>query len=294
MTYLARHEERKKRATMEGLGYRGGIDGLGRRGLSLGSFMKKWMLLGLSALGAAGGAWAQGIAGSGAASEASGRAGDANRTIGAMASPNTFHDFPGAHGQNAFFAGFAESKFIATEFAVPRFGAPAASAALGVSAPVPPAVSRRIENDKWQLGLGFTYVKFRSSAIHANMFGLNTSVTYFTNDWFGVEGNITAAAGEKVFVDDRTKYVGFTGGPKIVMRRRRWEPWAHALLGMAHVNPQLAGVSKNGLAMQLGGGAEYAAWQQISVRLEGDWVLTRLYSQTQNNFQLVTGFFLHF
>lgn len=252
---------------MEGLGYRGGIDGLERRGLSVGSFMKKWMLLGFSVLGAAGGAWAQGIAASGTASEASGRAGNANRTIGAMASPNTFHDF---------------------------LAAPVASAALGVSAPAPQVVSRGNENDKWQLGLGFTYVRFRSPAIHANMPGLNTSVTYFTNDWFGVEGNITAAAGEKIFVDDRTKYVGFTGGPKIVMRRRRWEPWAHALLGMAHVNPQLAGVSKNGVAMQLGGGADYPAWQQISVRLEGDWVLTRLYSQTQNNFQLVTGFFLHF
>jgi opacity protein-like surface antigen len=232
-----------------------------------GSFMKKWMLLGISVLGATGPACAQGVAAPGTASEASGRAGNANRTIGSMASPNTFDDF---------------------------LGAPAASAALAVSAPAPQVVSRRNENDKWQLGLGFTYVKFRSSAIHANMFGLNASVTYFTNDWFGVEGNITAAAGEKIFVDDRTKYAGFTGGPKIVMRRRRWEPWAHALLGMAHVNPQLAGVSKNGVAMQLGGGADYSAWQQISVRLEGDWVLTRLYSQTQNNFQLVTGFFLHF
>jgi hypothetical protein len=253
---------------MEGLGYRGGIDGLERRGLSVGSFMKEWMLLGFLVLGAAGGARAQEIVTSGAASEATGNsAGNADGTIGAMASPNTFHDF---------------------------LAAPVASAALAVSAPAPQVVSRRNENDKWQLGLGFTYLKFRSSAIHANMFGLNASVTYFTNDWFGVEGNTTAAAGEKIFVDDRTKYAGFTGGPKIVMRRRRWEPWAHALLGMAHVNPQLAGVGKNGVAMQLGGGADYPAWRQISVHLEGDWVLTRLHSQTQNNFQLVTGFFLHF
>jgi Outer membrane protein beta-barrel domain len=267
MRYLARHGERKKGAAMKGLGYRGGTDGLERRGLSVGSFMKKWMLLGFSVVGAAGAACAQGIAASGTASEAGDRAGNANRTIWAMAPPNTFHDF---------------------------LGAPAASAAPAVSAPAPQVVSRRNENDKWQLGLGFTYVKFRSSAIHANMFGLNASVVYLTNDWFGVEGNITAAAGGKIFVDDRTKYAGFTGGPKIVMRRRRWEPWAHALLGMAHVNPQLAGVGKNGVAMQLGGGVDYPAWQQISVRLEGDWVLTRLYSQTQNNFQLVTGFFLHF
>jgi opacity protein-like surface antigen len=280
---------------MEGLGYRGGIDGLERRGFSVGSFMKKWVLLGFSVLGATGGAWGQGIAAPGTASEASGRAGNANRTIGAMASPNTFQDFPGAPEPNVFFAGFAGPDFIAPKFAVPKFAAPAASVALAASGPAPQVVvSRRIENDKWQLGLGFTYVKFRSAGIHANMLGLNTSVTYFTNDWFGVEGSITAAFGGTIGANERAKYGGFTGGPKIVMRRRGWEPWAHALLGMAHVNPQLAGVSKNGVAMQLGGGADYPAWQQISVRLEGDWVLTRLYSQTQNNFQLVTGFFLHF
>jgi hypothetical protein len=45
---------------------------------------------------------------------------------------------------------------------------------------------------------------------------------------------------------------------------------------MIHVNPQLGDFSKNGVAMQLGGGADYPAWREISVRVEGDWVLTRL------------------
>jgi hypothetical protein len=249
--------------------------------------MKKWMLLGFLVWGAAGGARAQEIAAPRAASEASGSS--AGNVDGTMASPNTLPDFLGPPGRSASSMGFAGSEFIA-----PKFAVPVASAALAAGAPASRVIHRGNENDKWQLGLGFTYLKFRSSAIHANMFGLNASVTYFTNDWFGVEGNITAAAGEKIFVDDRTKYAGFTGGPKIVIRRRRWEPWAHALLGMAHVNPQLAGASKNGLAMQLGGGADYPAWRQISVHFEGDWVVTRLYSQTQNNFQLVTGLFLHF
>lgn len=255
--------------------------------------MKNWMLLGFLVLGAAGGACAQDNAAPGAASEASGSSvGNADGTMEAMASPNTFHDFLGAPGRSASFAGFAGLKFIAPKFAVPKFASPVPSAALAARAPQ--AIYRGNENDRWQLGLGFTYVKFRSPAIHQDMFGLNTSVTYFTNDWFGVEGNITAVFGGKIFVDDRTKYGGFTGGPKIIMRRRGWEPWAHALLGMAHVNPQLAGVSKNGLAMQLGGGADYPLWEQFSVRVEGDWVLTHLYSLSQNNFQLVTGVIFHF
>jgi hypothetical protein len=32
----------------------------------------------------------------------------------------------------------------------------------------------------------------------------------------------------------------------------------------------------------------------LAVRMEGDWVLTHLYSLMQNNFQLVTGLVLHF
>jgi hypothetical protein len=63
---------------------------------------------------------------------------------------------------------------------------------------------------------------------------------------------------------------------------------------MAHVNPQLAGVGKNGVAIQAGGGADYTLGGPWTVRMEGDWVLTHLYSQLQNNFQLVTGLVLHF
>jgi hypothetical protein len=66
------------------------------------------------------------------------------------------------------------------------------------------------------------------------------------------------------------------------------------LLGMAHVNPQLAGVGKNGVALQLGGGADFLNRRPISLRVEGDWVRTQLYSQSQNNFQVVTGVVIHF
>jgi len=242
--------------------------------------MKKWMLLGFLVLGAAGRACAQEIAAPGAASGSS--AGNFGQTMRAIVLPNSSHDFLSGSVRSTSSLGFAG----------PKFAVPIASAAL--AEPAPQVISRGNENDRWQLGLGFTYLKFRSPAIHADMLGLNTSVTYFTNDWFGVEGNITAAFGQKIFVGERTKYGGFTGGPKIVMRRRGWEPWAHALLGIAHVNPQLAGISKNGVAMQVGGGADYPLWEQFSVRVEGDWVPTLLYKSWQSNFQVATGFFLHF
>jgi hypothetical protein len=250
-----------------------------------GSFMRTWMRLVPLLLGIAGGAWAQEIAAPVVASEVNrSNAGNSNGTIWAVASPNTFHDFLGVPVGSASLAGFPAAKFAA----------PVASAALAAAAPEPQVNHRHGERERWQLALGFTYVKFRSPAIDAGMEGLNTSVTYFTSDWLGIEGNITAAFGRKIFVDDRTKYAGITGGPKIVVRERRWEPWAHVLFGMAHVGPQVAGGGQNGVAIQVGGGADYRGWQPVSLRVEGDWVRTQLYSQSQNNFQIVSGLVFHF
>jgi hypothetical protein len=255
--------------------------------------MKKWILLGLLVWGAAGGVRAQEMVAPGFAKEASGGgAGNLSRTATANVSPDSSDDFSGAAGGSTSWNELGGAKIAAPKFAGTNLAAPVAAAAM--AAPTPQVIYRDTENDRWELGLGFTYVKFRSPAIDQNMVGLNTSVAYFPREWLGVEGNITAAFGGTIFANERTKYGGFTGGPKIVMRQRRWEPWVHALVGMAHVNPQLAGVGKNGVAIQVGGGADYTFGGQWAVRMEGDWVLTHLYSLSQNNFQLVTGLVLHF
>jgi hypothetical protein len=255
--------------------------------------MKKWILLWFLVWGAAGGVRAQEMVAPGFAQEASGRgAGNLSRTATANVSPDSSDDLSGAAVGSTSLNGLGGAKFAAAKFAGTNLAAPVASVAMAT--PAPQVIYRGTENDRWELGLGFTYVKFRSPAIHENMLGLNTSVAYYTRDWFGVEGNITAAFGGTIFANERTKYGGFTGGPKIVMQKGRWEPWAHALVGMAHVNPQLAGVSKNGVAIQVGGGADYTLRGQLAVRMEGDWVFTHLYSLSQNNFQVVTGLVLHF
>lgn len=255
--------------------------------------MQKRIWLGFLVWGAAGGVRAQEMVAPGLATEASGSgAGNLGREVTADVSPDSSHDFLGAAAGSTSLNGLGGAKFAAAKFAGTNLAAPVASAALAARAPQ--VIYRGMENDRWELGLGFTYVKFRSPAIDENMLGLNTSVAYFTREWIGVEGNITAAFGGKIFLNERTKYGGFTGGPKIVMRRRGWEPWAHALVGMAHVNPKLGNFGKNGVAVQVGGGADIALCGPLAVRMEGDWVLTHLYALWQNNFQVVTGLVLRF
>jgi Outer membrane protein beta-barrel domain len=170
------------------------------------------------------------------------------------------------------------------------------SAALPDGPALPPPASGGLGNRR-DLAAGFEYVHFTSAPFSANLSGLDTSLAYSLNEWFAFEGSVVAAFGGDVFAPGETaKYVLLTGGGRIYWNRdpRRWSPWAHALVGGAHVNPQVANSSKNGVAFQAGGGVDYFFNPRLSFRGEGDYVLTRLYSSTQNNFQIGVGFVLHF
>src|SRR5579863_3324220 len=174
--------------------------------------------------------------------------------------------------------------------------APVSSAALP-NAPAPPPPPLDDFGNRWDLAAGYEYVHFSSAPFSANLSGLHTSLAYSLNDWFAVEGSIVAAFGGDVFGPGETaKYALLTGGGRIYWNRdpKHWSPWAHALVGVVHVNPQIADSSKNGFALQAGGGVDYFFNPRLSFRGEGDYVLTRLYSGNQNNFQIGVGFVLHF
>jgi opacity protein-like surface antigen len=164
-------------------------------------------------------------------------------------------------------------------------------------APRAPQGNRFGDQDyRWDLAIGYEYVHFESAPFTSNMSGLHTDLTYKLNNWFGLEGSLVSAFGGDVFSGERSKYVLFTGGGRIFSysSERRWEPWAHALVGGAHLNPQIANSSKNGFALQLGGGADWRYTSRVSIRAEADYVRTQLYSSSQNNFQIGVGAVLHF
>jgi len=148
---------------------------------------------------------------------------------------------------------------------------------------------------RWQLAIGADWMRFRSSIFNASAVGFKTSVTYFTNNWFGVEGNVTATFAPEIYDREHVKLVTYGGGPKIVWRERRWEPWAHAIFGGMHEQPQTAGgFSKHTWMIELGGGADYRFNPRLSGRLEGDWVRSAFFGEGQNNFELMGGIVFHF
>jgi opacity protein-like surface antigen len=161
-------------------------------------------------------------------------------------------------------------------------------------APDPKFIYGGRDDFRWQIGIGADWIRFRGSIFNASAVGINTSVTYFTNEWFGVEGNVSADFAPQILDREHVKLLLYGAGPKIAWRERKWEPWIHAIVGGAHEQPQTAGNSKNSFAAKVGGGADYRFNPRFSGRLEADWVHTGFFSQSQNNFELMGGVVFHF
>jgi hypothetical protein len=170
--------------------------------------------------------------------------------------------------------------------------------AMPEAAPAPAAKPKYIFGDRddyrWQLGVGVEFFRFRSNVIDASMVGLNTTVSYFTNSWFALEGNLITGFAPDIYDREHVKLFGGAGGFRIGGRRQKWEPWAHGLIGGSHLQPQTAGNSKNALMAQAGIGVDYRLHARLSLRGEGDWVYTNYFNQAQNNFQAVAAVVLHF
>jgi hypothetical protein len=191
---------------------------------------------------------------------------------------------PSARAMDTF-----EAPVVATALALPL--SPADPAA---PSPKPKFLYSSSERPRWELGFGFDWFRFRSSIFNASAVGVKTSVTYFTNEWFGIEGNVSAAFAPQIFDREHVKLLVYGAGPKIAWRQDRWEPWVHAILGGAHERPRTAGNSMHTYSIQLGGGADYHFNPRFSGRLEGNYIRTAFFSQNQTNFQLCAGIVMHF
>lgn len=172
-----------------------------------------------------------------------------------------------------------------------EFGSPDASPS---PSPDPKFIYGGRGDFRWQLAIGVDWFRFRSSIFDASAVGVESSVTYFTNEWFGIEGSVTTAFSPVLQNNEHVKLLLYGGGPKVAWRQRSWEPWLHAILGGAHVQPQTADNSKNAFAVKLGGGADYRFNPRFSGRLEADWVRTTFFTLSQNNFELMGGIVFHF
>jgi outer membrane protein with beta-barrel domain len=183
---------------------------------------------------------------------------------------------------------------VTTTLALPM-AAPSAAAPDPSPAPRPRFIYSDRDDFRWQLGLGLSFERFRSSIYSASAVGTTTSLAYFLSDFLGVEGNVNTFFAPTIFQNEHIKLVNYGVGPKFAWRRPRWEPWFHGLFGGTHALPQTGNHnSKNGFAVQLGGGADYRLLPRLSARAEVDYVGTRLFGQWQNNGEATVSLVFHF
>lgn len=166
--------------------------------------------------------------------------------------------------------------------------------ALGEPAPEPRFVFGGRNDFRYQLGFGVALVRFRSSVYYATAIGTSTSLTYFTNEWFGVEAKFITAFAPTIYIKEHVKYFSYGAGPKLAWRRARWEPWIHGIFGGGHIHPQTAFERQNAFVGQAGGGADYRLNPRFSVRVEADWILSHFFGQWQDSGQAVLEGVLHF
>jgi len=179
------------------------------------------------------------------------------------------------------------------------FATPAPSGAVPAALPAAPKPKPKFvfgdrDDYRWQLYVGVEFYRFLSNIITASLVGTNTTLDYYTNGWFAVEGSVVTGFAPPITGNEHVKYFGGGGGIRIGGRRNQFEPWAHALVGGSHLQPQTAGNSRSALSAQGGIGLDYRLNSRLSLRAELDWVYTTFFNQTQNNFQATTGAVFHF
>jgi opacity protein-like surface antigen len=179
------------------------------------------------------------------------------------------------------------------------FATPAAAPAALPAAPKPKSKLPKFvfgdrDDYRWQLYVGVEFYRFLSNIITASLVGTNTTLDYYTNSWFAVEGSFVTGFAPPIQDNEHVKYFGGGGGIRVGGRRNQLEPWAHALVGGSHLQPQTAGNSRSALSAQAGIGLDYRLNSRLSARAELDWVYTTFFGQTQNNFQATTGMVFHF
>jgi opacity protein-like surface antigen len=172
---------------------------------------------------------------------------------------------------------------------------PPSPAALPASpAPKPKFVFGDRDDYRWQLGLGVELFRFQSNLINATMVGTNTTLTYFTNSWLGLEGSLGTGFAPEIYDREHVKIFTGSAGVRVGTRRARFEPWGHFQIGGAHLQPQTAGNSRNAFLFLAGIGLDFRVNSRLSLRGSADYVRTMFFSQDQNNVQGTLGAVIHF
>ncbi|HWY08672.1 MAG TPA: hypothetical protein VNY24_17550 [Candidatus Acidoferrales bacterium] len=146
-----------------------------------------------------------------------------------------------------------------------------------------------VAQDRLEVFGGYSYMRFRPGN-DFNLNGWEASAQYKFKDWLGGVADFDGHYGSPSGIG--TSVHTFLFGPQVSWPSRV-SPFAHVLLGGAHFSA--AGFGDSAFSMAIGGGIDTEVKQGISWRIiQGDYLLTRFASQTQNNGRISTGVVFRF
>ncbi|MGC2329871.1 MAG: outer membrane beta-barrel protein [Candidatus Acidiferrales bacterium] len=151
--------------------------------------------------------------------------------------------------------------------------------------------------DKVEFFGGYSYMRVDASpSVNPGSGGFNLSGgwelsgQYKFADWLGAVADIDGHSGSPS--DVSTSIHTFLFGPQVSWPTRI-SPFAHVLVGGAHVST--GAYSDTSLSVAIGGGIDTRLVDHIYWRvIQGDYLLTRFFGNTQNNARVSTGIVFKF
>ena len=164
--------------------------------------------------------------------------------------------------------------------------------------------------------LGFSYERSNSTAFgpnrvrttvtSPNLHGWEASFEGKVLPFVGIVGDVSGHYGTQSFTEttsNGSQNINVTGheqeylvGLRFSVPVGKLTPFAEAMAGAAHIHTggSLPGPSNTSFATAVGGGLDYRLFGPVALRAEGDYLRTKFFSSTQNNFRLSAGVAFHF
>jgi hypothetical protein len=143
--------------------------------------------------------------------------------------------------------------------------------------------------DKVELFGGYSYLR-QDSATPANVNGWELSGQYKFANWIGAVADFSGDYGSTAGIS--SSFHTFLFGPQVSWPSRV-SPFAHVLIGGAHFS--IPGAAQTAFASAIGGGIDTRIAHGLSWRIiQGDYLITRFGSTTQNNARISTGIVVRF
>jgi opacity protein-like surface antigen len=159
--------------------------------------------------------------------------------------------------------------------------------------------------------VGYSFENTGSSALKLNLSrpnlqGWEGSLEGKVLPWVGIVADFSGHYGSQTYsmpTPNGVETIKVTGhelevlfGPRLSVPVGKFTPFGEIMGGIAHINTggTLPGPSNTSFATAVGGGIDYRLVRLVALRLEGDYLVTRFFSTTQNNLRLSTGIVVRF